>query len=145
MNRTVPVASSRRYLRAVSGLRGLSRAVTTPSLSAGKVVLLITAFLLALYPDIFQGSHSLFYRDFGFFGYPLAHYHREAFWRGQIPLWNPLNNCGLPFMAQWNTMVFYPLSLIYLLLPLPWSLNLFCFAHQVLGGLGMYLLVRGCV
>src|SRR5229473_779115 len=78
----------------------------------------------------------------GFFGYPLAHYHRESFWRGEIPLWNPYNNCGLPFLAQWNTLVLYPGSLFYLLFPLSWSLGVFCLIHQFLAGLGMYFLCR---
>ena len=76
----------------------------------------------------------------GQFGYPLAQFHREAFWRGEIPLWNPLNDCGLPFLAQWNTLVLYPGSLIYLLFPLPWSLNLFVLAHLFLAAAGMYSL-----
>lgn len=81
-------------------------------------------------------------RDYGVFGYPLAHYHRESFWAGEIPLWNPLNYCGLPFLPQWNTLTLYPGSLIYLLLPLPWSLTLFCLLHQLLGGVGMFVLGR---
>lgn len=81
-------------------------------------------------------------RDFGVFGYPLAHYHREAFWAGEIPLWNPLSYAGIPFAGQWNTLVFYPGSLLYLVFPLPWSLNLFGLAHLYLAGLGMYFLVR---
>lgn len=76
----------------------------------------------------------------GHFSYPLAQFHREAFWRGEIPFWNPFNNCGLPFLAQWNTLVFYPGSLIYLLLPLPWSLNLFVLAHLFLAAASMYAL-----
>lgn len=88
------------------------------------------------------GRDTFFFRDFAIFSYPLASYHRECFWRGEIPLWNPYNDCGLPFLAQWNTMVLYPLSLIYLLLPLPWSLNFFCLFHLWLGGMGMYFLAR---
>jgi hypothetical protein len=57
-----------------------------------------------------------------------------------MPLWNPLNNCGMPFLAQWNTLSLYPLSLIYLLLPMPWSLGIFCLAHLFLAGMGMYYL-----
>src|SRR5262249_10237538 len=48
----------------------------------------------------------------------------------------------LPFLAQWNTITLYPLSLIYLLFPLPWSLNIFCLFHLWLAGVGMYLLAR---
>src|SRR6185295_9589880 len=31
-------------------------------------------------------------------------------------------------------------ALIYLVLPLPWSLNFFCLLHLAFGGMGMYLL-----
>ena len=57
-----------------------------------------------------------------------------------MPLWNPLSNCGIPFLAQWNTLTLYPFSFLYLLLPLPWSLNIFCLTHLWLAGMGMYLL-----
>jgi hypothetical protein len=91
---------------------------------------------------VLLGSATFVLRDFSVFGYPIAHYHRECFWRGELPLWNPLNNCGLPFLAQWNTMTLYPGSLCYLLLPLPWSLGLFMLVHLWLGGLGMYAVAR---
>jgi len=91
---------------------------------------------------VLLGSASFVLRDFSVFGYPIAHYHRECFWRGELPLWNPLNNCGLPFLAQWNTMTLYPGSLVYLLLPLPWSLGFFMLLHLWLGGFGMYAIAR---
>ncbi len=103
---------------------------------------LLGLFILALFPDVASGTNSFFYRDFGVWAYPDATYHRECFWRGELPLWNPYNNCGLPFLAQWNPITLYPLSLIYLLLPLPWSLNLFCLIHLWLAGMGMHLLAR---
>src|SRR2546428_6548079 len=108
--------------------------------TSGRFATILAVFIGAVFPDVITGSASFFFRDFGFFGYPLAHYHRESFWRGEVPLWNPLSNCGLPFLAQWNTLVLYPGSLIYLLLPLPWALNLFCLFHLCLAGLGMYWL-----
>ena len=107
-------------------------------LTPGRFAALLGLFMLAAYPEVVVGSHSFYYRDFGLFQYQLAHYTRASFWSGEWPLWNPLNNCGLPFLAQWNSMVCYPLSLIYLLLPLPWSLNYFCLLHLFLAGLTMY-------
>ncbi len=101
---------------------------------------LLAVLIGVLFASVLVGSHSFFFRDFGYFGYPLAQFHREAFWRGEWPLWNPLNNFGIPFLAQWNTLTLYPPSLIYLLLPLPWSLNVFCLAHLLLAGAGMYAL-----
>ena len=104
--------------------------------------LILAALVLISYWEILLGFGSLFLRDFLSFGYPLAHHHKQAFLSGEIPLWNPLSECGVPFLAQWNTMVLYPGSLIYVLLPLPWSLNLFVVLHNLLGGIGMYFLAR---
>lgn len=106
----------------------------------GRLAVLIGLLLFALYPGVILGTQSFFYHDFGAFTYPVAYFTHESFWHGQVPLWNPLNNCGIPFLAQWNTSVCYPLSLIFMLFPLPQSLNYFCLIHLVLAGLGMYRL-----
>ena len=98
--------------------------------------------LCACFPQVLLGTESFFSRDYGVLAYPNIYFQRECFWRGELPMWNPYSNCGAPFLAQWGTMALYPFSLIYLLLPLPWSLTVFCFAHVWLGGLGMYLLAR---
>ena len=111
-------------------------------LTAGRFALLLGLLIAATFPGVLLGSTTFIIRDFGMFGYPLAYYHRQSFWRGELPLWNPFSNCGLPFLAQWNTLTLYPLSLIYLLLPLTWSLSFFCLAHMFLGGAGMYFLAH---
>ncbi len=106
----------------------------------GKFAALLGLLIIACFPQVVFGLETFFFRDYELFGYPLAFYHREAFWRGEIPLWNPYNDCGLPFLAQWNTLTLYPLSLFYLLFPLPWSLGVFCLGHLFLAGMGMYFL-----
>jgi len=111
-------------------------------LSPGRFALLLAAFIFAAYPDVVVGRGTFIFRDFGGFAYPLAFHHRESFWRGEIPLWNPLSDCGVPFLAQWNTLVLYPGSLLYLYLPLTWSLSIFCLLHQFIGGIGAYLLAH---
>ena len=112
------------------------------SFSPGRFALLLGILILAAWPKVLLGLEAFFFRDYGVLGYPFVQYHREAFWRGELPLWNPLSNCGAPFLAQWGTMTLYPLSLIYLVLPLPWSLGFFCLLHLFLAGLGMYYLAR---
>lgn len=102
----------------------------------------LALLVVVAFPQVIFGGSAFFLRDFGMFGYPIAHHHREAFWRGEIPLLNPLNDFGLPFLAQWNTMTLYPGALIYLLFPLSWSLGIFCLAHLYLGGLGAFFLAR---
>lgn len=102
----------------------------------------LAALLAAAYPAVIFGARTFFHRDFGVLAYPTVAFAREAFWHGTLPLWNPLSHCGVPFFAQWGTMPLYPGALVYLLLPLPWSLNFFCLAHLWLAGLGMYCLAR---
>jgi hypothetical protein len=97
--------------------------------------------IVAAFPGVVFGPETFFFRDFGCFGYPLAHYARESFWRGEIPLWNPLNNSGIPFLAQWNSMTLYPPVVFCYLFPLGWSLAVFNLGHLFLAGLGMYRLV----
>lgn len=106
----------------------------------GRFAAFLGLFLCATFFAALTGQETFFYRDFGLFSYPVAHYQRECFWRGEIPLWNPFNYCGIPFLAQWNTMALYPLSLFYLVFPLSWSLGVFNVAHLFLGGMGMYFL-----
>lgn len=110
--------------------------------SPARFAALLALLIFATFPQVLLGLETFIVRDYGFFAYPLAHFQREAFWHGEIPLWNPLNNCGVPFLAQWNTMPLYPPALVYLLLPLQWSLSFFCLLHLWFAGLGAYLLAR---
>lgn len=107
-----------------------------------RFALVLLLSLLAAFPDVVLLGRSFFFRDYSFFSVPLAFYQKECFWRGELPFWNSYHNMGQPFLAQWNTMSLYPGSLIYLLFPLPWSLNFFCLLHLFLGGMGMYFLAR---
>ena len=104
--------------------------------------ILLGLLIIASFPQVILGWQTFVARDYGFFAYPLAHFQKECFWRGELPFWDPYNNCGVPVLAQWNTMPLYPPSLIYLLLPLSWSLSFFCLLHLWFGGLGMYFLAR---
>ena len=113
----------------------------TPTRFAGLLALLV----LASWPQVWLGLQTFEYRDFGIFSYPLAYYFRESFWRGELPLWDPLSSCGVPFLAQWNSQVLYPPALFYLLLPLSWSLGVFCLLHLFWGGLGMFWLAESLV
>jgi hypothetical protein len=109
-------------------------------LTPGRFGLILGLLIFAAFPQVLLGLQTFVVRDFGFFAYPLAYFQRECFWRGELPFWDPYNNCGAPFLAQWNTMPLYPPALIYLILPLNWSLSFFCLLHLFWAGLGMYFL-----
>lgn len=62
-----------------------------------------------------------------------------AMWRaGHLPLWNPLVGCGAPLAANYQTAAFYPLNLLYLLLPTEVALSWTTAFHLALAGWGMY-------
>ncbi len=108
----------------------------------GRFAALLAVLIVGTFPEVATGLRALSYYDAGHFGYPVAWFFRESFWRGELPLWNPYNNCGIPFLAQCNTMTLYPPALFYLILPMPWSFGVFCLAHLFLAGMGMYFLAR---
>ena len=111
-------------------------------LTAGRFAVVLGLFVFVAFPQVLIGWETFAFRDFGLFSYPNAAFQRECFWRGELPFWNPYNSCGVPFLAQWNTMPLYPPTLIYLLLPLRWSLSFFCLLHLWFAGLGMYFLAH---
>ncbi len=112
--------------------------ISEPAWFAGFLGLLITCS----FPSVLFGWGSFYTRDFSNFGYPLASYVQQSYRAGEIPLWNPYNFAGIPFLAQWNTMALYPLSILYVIFPLPWSLNFFVLLHLWGAGLAMYFFSR---
>lgn len=75
-------------------------------------------------------------------------YQAARLWRGEVPLWNPYNNGGLPFLADTQSAVFYPPRLLTVALSGlagAWTyhaLELEMAGHVLLGSLLMYALVR---
>lgn len=122
--------------------RNTPRSIADAWFTSGRFTLLLIGMVIVRFPRVVFGVETFFYRDYGLFTYPVAHYFRECFWRGELPLWNPYNSFGVPLLAQWNTSILYPPSLFYLVLPLTWSLAVFNLAHLVFAGLGMYFLAR---
>jgi hypothetical protein len=66
---------------------------------------------------------------------------------GRLPLWNPYTYAGAPFWGDIQSAVFYPLSLLTLLLSGPWGFSLFALeveavVHFWLAGVFTYLFVR---
>jgi len=109
-------------------------------LSGRNFLLLLTAAVVASFPKVVLGLNTFFFRDFGVLCYPQAFYQRESILRGELPFWTPYNYCGTPFLAQWGS--WYPAFILNLIFPMPWSMNFFHLSHLVLGGCGMYWLLR---
>src|SRR5580693_6190838 len=123
-----------------SGPSGLARRADW--FSPGRFAALLGLLVFATFPHVILGWQTFVIRDYGLFVHPLASFQRDCFWHGRFPFWNPYNNWGVPFLAQWNNMPLYPPVLLYLLLPLTWALCFFSLAHLWFAGLGMYWLAK---
>ena len=62
---------------------------------------------------------------------------------GEVPLWNPHQFAGIPFLAAGQHSALYPLSAIYYLMPLPQAYGWFTVVNLWLAGVFTYLLGRG--
>jgi hypothetical protein len=61
---------------------------------------------------------------------------------GHVPLWNHYLGNGTPLAANLQSAVFYPLNLIYLLIPVERAMGYSAVVHVILAGLFMYLYGR---
>jgi len=75
--------------------------------------------------------------------YPWADYARARLRRGELPLWNPHDACGTPFLANQNAGLFSPLHLPLWLAPdTATGLTLVAIAKLILAAWGAYALAR---
>jgi hypothetical protein len=83
--------------------------------------------------------------DMASFLYPVYSFVGRALQARELPLWNPHLYLGMPFAADVQTALFYPLNWpVYLLLPrlgYP-ALELFAIAHYLIGAVCAYALAR---
>jgi uncharacterized membrane protein YfhO len=70
-----------------------------------------------------------------------AHFIKEQFLSGNIPLWNPYYYCGHPFLANPQTFIFYPSTFFYIVFSPSWAFNLDTILHVYLAAMGAYYFV----
>ncbi|MFB0536060.1 MAG: hypothetical protein ACETWR_13885, partial [Anaerolineae bacterium] len=73
---------------------------------------------------------------------PFKAYAAEALRAGRLPLWNPYLFMGVPFLANIQTAVFYPINLALIWLSTPKMVAYSIVVHIFLGGLLAYLYAR---
>lgn len=69
-------------------------------------------------------------------------YYADSIKNGTVPFWNPYNFSGTPFLAHPSVAAFYPFNLIFLIMPLSYAFAVFLYLHLLIGGWGMYLLLK---
>jgi len=115
-------------------------------------ILIIFATLVALFywriltPDL-ADRQSFPPGDFSAQFWAFTTFEARELSAGRLPLWNPYTFAGVPFWADVQSAVFYPPSLLTLLLSAPWGFSLFALeveaiAHFWLAATFMYLFIR---
>jgi len=84
------------------------------------------------------GSNS----DMYMYHLPVREFGFDHLKRGDIPLWNPYTNCGMPFFATYQAALFYPLNFPHWFLRGDLAISLVYLIHIFLAGLFMYMWIR---
>ncbi len=74
--------------------------------------------------------------------FPWRHFAAQSLQSGHIPLWNPFQFCGTPFMANAQSAIFYPLNLPFWVFDTARAFGIAAFAHSILASFSTYFLAR---
>ena len=70
--------------------------------------------------------------------YPWRFFYAQTLHSGYLPLWNPHQFCGTPFLANSQSAVFYPLNLLFCLFPVWQAFGVSVLLHLFLTGAFAY-------
>ena len=114
----------------------------------GALLLLALAVLSLFAPALRQSPAVLFptfsqFSDLMVIHWPKAHLMAQSWQAGQgLPYWTPLILSGMPLAPNQLAMLFYPPAWLFFVLPLASVFNLLFIFHLLLGGCGIFLLLR---
>src|SRR5215813_10542334 len=91
-------------------------------------------------PDV---PHNALLSDLVLENYQWKSFIRQSLSNGDIPLWNPHQFSGIPFLAAGQQSTLYPFSVLYYVLPLPDAYGWFTVVQLWLAGVFMFLFMRG--
>jgi hypothetical protein len=129
-------------------MRLRERLISADGLAVAILIVLWLLFFWRLFTPVDSDQASLVDGDFSGQFVAFGAYQYRRFAAGEIPLWNPYNNGGLPFIADTQAAVFYPPRLATIALSKlagGWTyhaLELEMTAHVLAYSLLMYALVR---
>ncbi|MBM4078652.1 MAG: hypothetical protein FJ278_03065, partial [Planctomycetes bacterium] len=103
-------------------------------------VLALAAITVAFFWQPLFTDETFFFRDLWRYYYPVRWVSVEQIQSGQIPLWNPYSSCGYPLLGTLTLGIFYPLGLIFLLLPFGLAFKHYIILHYFLAAVFAYAL-----
>ncbi len=124
--------------------------ITAPTLLLWRVVFLGDVFLpAALLRDVApwrDAAHLVPWNPIMWDGvaefYPWRLFYARTLHQGFLPLWNPYQFCGTPYLANGQSAVLYPPNLLFVFLPALRAFGASVWLHLVITGLLMYGFLR---
>ncbi|MCX5701192.1 MAG: YfhO family protein [Candidatus Omnitrophica bacterium] len=105
--------------------------------------IILLGFLNFIYFANIIFSNNIFsFRDLSRYYYPLRLFAFSQIKDGSFPFWNPYISCGHPILASLQSVILYPMSVVYLIFNFDFAFNFFIILHIFLGGVFFYLLMR---
>ena len=106
--------------------------------------ILIGVAWLWLFGPMMTGTTVCGFRDSAYLYYPLFEWIDAQWASGEIPLWNPYCNYGMPVVGDGSTSVFYPGKLIFFcrFLSYPSRYGIYLAMHIPIAAAGTYFLAR---
>lgn len=74
--------------------------------------------------------------------YPWRSLAIESIRKLELPLWNPYSFSGTPLLANFQNGAFYPLNLIFIILPFPIAWSVLILLQPLIGGMFIYLFLK---
>ena len=107
------------------------------------VLLIIVVWLFFFWPLI-TGQQVVGFRDAANLYYPLFEWIDTQLAKGELPVWNPFCNYGMPTIHDGSSSIFYPGKLIFFAraLPYPARYGLYLSIHILIAALGTYWFSR---
>ncbi|MGI9475022.1 MAG: hypothetical protein ACR2NZ_26050, partial [Rubripirellula sp.] len=107
-------------------------------------VLIAPVLILSLFAPTLCGLDRLAFRDVGHFYTPLYDYVAERCSENWLPLWNPLDQTGIPLIGETTTAVLYPVRHLIYSLPLSSesAMAWYVVIHLILASFAANLLAR---
>jgi hypothetical protein len=102
----------------------------------------LAGLFVACFGGVIFGGQQFGFRDAAHFYYPLYQRVQEQWASGQLPLWEPGANGGMPLLGSAMAAVLYPGKVLFALFPYAWALRLYVLAHVAIAFGAMIALGR---
>jgi len=105
-------------------------------------VLIVILGCVFFWQVLFHPNQMVFGKDtVAFFGHYKFFASETLRLTGELPFWDPFVFSGAPFLGNGQEALFYPLSILFYLLPSDLTFGISFLVHCIIGGIGIYLLM----